>query len=311
MTGATGGETDRSPSDPPLVSVVIATRNRGEGLETGIESVLGGLAGVDAEVLYVDDGSTDETAAVLARHAAAGRIRAMSVDCAAPGRARNAGAARARGRYLLFTDDDCEIPPNWAADLLALRERHGVAVLSGGFEPARMETAAERYIEYRMQTVFGSRAKSVQAAPMMCLLVERAAFEEVGGFSDLRLSSMEDWEFCYRLTAAGHSLYYDPSVRVRHEYGRDWCYVRRRVLEGAWLGPTVWRLSGFPVAPKLARDVARFLTAPLWCLRYFPPGLYLPAVALEGVYFATRLAGVLAAPIVERRLRAEHGRSGA
>ena len=278
---------------PPQVSVIIATRNRAPILDASVASVLAGCEGVAAEVIYVNDGSTDATPAVLAAHAAAGRIRHVDANCAAPGRARNAGAAVATGDYLLFTDDDCVIPAGWAAGMLALRERHGVEALSGGFWPVNMETAAERYYEYRMRTLFGAEAKPITAAPMMCFLVSRAAFERVGGFSDRRLTSMEDWEFCYRLTRAGCRLMYDPAVSVGHEYGREWRYVWRRVVNAAWLGPPVWRLSGLNPWSKLARDTARFLAAPAWCLRYFPLDLYPQAVALEAVYYAVRVAAVV------------------
>ena len=296
---AAAGNTSRE----PLVSIVIPTHDRGASLEQGIEAVLAGCAGVATEVIYVDDSSTDETPAILARHAAAGRIRHESVTVRAPGPARNAGDAVARGRYLLFTDDDCTVPPGWVAGMLASRERHQVSALSGGFRPARMETAAERYYAHRMATIFGNRPKPVAAVPMMNLLVERAAFDAVGGFSPIRLPSMEDWEFCYRLTGAGHDLHYDPAVSVTHPYGRDWSYVRGRVVQAAWLGPAVWRLTGVDARRKLARDLLRWASAPLWCLAFYPPRSYLPALVLEAVYFGTRLAGAVFARRVERRLR--------
>ncbi|WP_170231219.1 glycosyltransferase family 2 protein [Pseudonocardia kunmingensis] len=296
---AAAGSTSRE----PLVSVVIPTHDRAASLEQGIEAVLAGCAGVDTEVIYVDDSSTDDTPAILARYAAAGRIRHESVSVRAPGPARNAGAAVARGRYLLFTDDDCTVPPGWVAGMLASREHHRVSALSGGFRPARMETGAERYYAHRMATIFGARSKPVAAVPMMNLLVERSAFAAVGGFSPLRLPSMEDWEFCYRLTAAGHDLHYDPAVSVTHPYGRHWGYVWGRVVQAAWLGPAVWRLTGVDARRKLARDALRWAAAPLWCLVYYPPRSYLPALALEAVYFATRLAGAVFAGRVERRLR--------
>ncbi len=298
---------DHAPVDThrgsPLVSVVVPTRNRAGLLPAGIASVLAGCAGVDTEVIYVDDGSTDNTSAILGEYASTGKIRHVQARSGAPGRARNAGAAAAKGRYLLFTDDDCLIPDGWVAGMLEARERHGVTALTGGFQPASMKTPAERYYEYRMRLLFADSPRQVSAAPMMNLLVDRSAFEEIDGFSDLPLPSMEDWEFCYRLNRAGHTLFYDPAVSVVHAYGQDWDYVLKRVSQSAWLAPTVWRMSGLNPWRKLARDTARFLGAPIWCLRYFPPGLYPAAVALEVAYFSLRIVGVVAAPRVERRLR--------
>jgi glycosyltransferase involved in cell wall biosynthesis len=295
---------------PPLVSVVIATRDRAKLLPANIASVLKGCEGVAAEVIYVDDGSTDDTAKVLAAHG--DRVRWVTAENArAPGRARNVGAALARGAWLLFTDDDCLIPGNWARDLLRLQEKHGCEALSGGFLPVNMETAAERYYEHRMRTIFGRTAKPISAAPMMCFLVRRRAFEAIGGFSPMRLSSQEDWELCYRLGRAGHRIMYDPEVSVGHEYARDWGYVFRRVTDTAWIAPLVWRHSGVNAFGKLAKDTARFLGAPVWCLRYFPLDLYPQAVGLEALYYAIRLASVVSSTVTGGAVFRRHERGAA
>jgi glycosyltransferase involved in cell wall biosynthesis len=306
VTGTAAAAVDvavATPDDRPLVSVIVPTRNRAELLRAGVAGVLAGCADVAVEVIYVDDSSTDDTGAVLAEYARTGDIRHVHTRSGAPGRARNAGAAVAKGQYLLFTDDDCLVPPGWVAAMLEARERHGVTALTGGFQPASMRTPAERYYEYRMRLLFADKPKQVSAAPMMNLLVERSAFEAVGGFSDLPLPAMEDWELCYRLGRAGHPLFYDPAVAVVHAYGDDWRYVVKRVSQAAWLAPTIWRISGLNPWRKVARDTARFLAAPLWCLRYFPARLYPVAVGLEVGYFVLRISGVFAASRVESRLR--------
>jgi hypothetical protein len=181
--------------------------------------------------------------------------------------------------------------------MLRLQQKHGGDALSGGFLPVNMETSAERYYEYRMRTIFGRIAKPISAAPMMCFLVRRSAFEAIGGFSPMRLSSQEDWELCYRLGKAGHPIMYDPEVSVGHEYARDWGYVFRRVTDTAWIAPLVWRHSGVNTWGKLAKDTARFLGAPVWCLRYFPLDLYPQAVGLEALYYVIRLASVVSSTV--------------
>jgi GT2 family glycosyltransferase len=277
----------------PIVSVVVATRNRGHLIEDSIRSVLAGTEGVAAEAIYVDDASTDDTAARLA--AWGDKIQWRTAEnCRAPGLARNVGAALARGEHILFTDDDCVLPPNWARDMLALRERHGCDALSGGFKGLGMDTPAERYAEYRHRINFGPKPKPIQAAPMMCFLVRRQAFEAVGGFAPKRLISMEDYDLCYRLRAAGYSLHYDPAVTVGHQYQKNWQPIVRRLVHTAWTAPRLWRSGKMSPAGKLAKDTARGLGAPLWCLRYFPLGLYPQAVGLEFLYFAVRVGGVAA-----------------
>lgn len=278
-------------SPEPVVSVVIATRNRAHLIEDNIRSVLAATEDVPAELIYVDDDSTDDTAARLARWE--GRIRWLTArNCRAPGLARNEGAALARGEYLLFTDDDCVLPPHWARDMLALRERHGCDALSGGFKGLGMATPAERYAEYRMRINFGAMPGPIEGAPMMSFLVRRSAFAAVGGFAPARFTSMEDWELCYRLRAAGYSLMYDPAVSVGHQYATTWGPMLRRLVDTARVAPLVWRSSGVNPLRKMAKDTLRCLGAPLWTLRYFPLGLYPQAVGLEVLYYLVRLGAV-------------------
>jgi glycosyltransferase involved in cell wall biosynthesis len=93
------------------VSIIIATRNRAALLDGALTS-LGAQAGApDLELVVVDNGSTDATAAVARAHAA------TYAYCAEPnrGRARNAGVAAASGELLLFVDDDVIVPPFFVA----------------------------------------------------------------------------------------------------------------------------------------------------------------------------------------------------
>ncbi|MCP4641304.1 MAG: glycosyltransferase family 2 protein, partial [bacterium] len=88
----------------PHVSVVVATHNRGAILRENVNSVLAQDFD-DYEVVYANDDSTDDTAEVLASFG--DRVRVVQGAWHAPGPARNAGVDKARGRLLLFTDDDC------------------------------------------------------------------------------------------------------------------------------------------------------------------------------------------------------------
>ena len=99
---------------PPEVSVVVPTHNRSGLLAQTLHSVLW-QRGVDLEVLVVDDGSTDDTAEVVA---ALGDPRVRLLRHATPrgvSAARNRGVAAASGRWLAFCDDD----DLWAPDKLA------------------------------------------------------------------------------------------------------------------------------------------------------------------------------------------------
>jgi glycosyltransferase involved in cell wall biosynthesis len=85
------------------ISVVIATYNRAALVTEAVDSALAQTV-QPREVLVVDDGSTDETLAVLARYGQ--RIRVIAQQNAGASKARNRAVAEAQGRWIAFLDDD-------------------------------------------------------------------------------------------------------------------------------------------------------------------------------------------------------------
>ncbi len=106
--------------DSPQVSVVIPTYNRADLVADAIESVLA-QTWPRTECIVVDDGSTDETARVLARYA--GRVTCIRQENRGLAAARNAGARRARGALIGFLDSDDAWEPTLVERVVALFER--------------------------------------------------------------------------------------------------------------------------------------------------------------------------------------------
>lgn len=100
-----------------LVSVIIPTRNRSKLLIEAIESVLAvQRQGFDLEVLVVDDGSTDDTAAVVAQYP----VTLLQGPGRGASAARNAGIVAAHGDFVAFLDDDDVWLPNNVTPQLAV-----------------------------------------------------------------------------------------------------------------------------------------------------------------------------------------------
>src|SRR6266550_3714961 len=110
-------------------SVVIPTRNRRATLTALLERVGPQTAG--AEVVVVDNGSTDGAREALARLEADGRLRVVLEPTPGATRARNAGARAARGDVLAFVDDDALPADGWLAALLAPFANPRVAAAGG------------------------------------------------------------------------------------------------------------------------------------------------------------------------------------
>jgi len=184
----------------PDVSVVIPTHARCERLPLTLASALG-QTGVDHEVIVVDDGSTDGTAAFLAGHPDP-RLRVVRHDTArGMSAARNAGAAVAHGRWLAFLDDDdLWAPCKLAAQLDALAAVAGArwsavgsVVVDGRLAISgwkRPPPSCEVYRRLAVENVVPGGGSGV--------LVEASLFVDVGGF-DSRFVMLSDRDLWFRL----------------------------------------------------------------------------------------------------------------
>lgn len=142
----------------PLATVTICTRNRSASLAVTLDSLV--LAarraeahtGLPFEVVIVDNGSTDDTAKVVASYADRLPIRCINQPVPGLSNARNAGLDAARGRFILWTDDDVLVDEDWlAAYLEAFRDHPEVAVFGGRAVPRYNTPRSEWFIEQEAQ----------------------------------------------------------------------------------------------------------------------------------------------------------------
>lgn len=100
--------------ESPLFSIIMPTHNRGSLISTGIESVIDQTY-ADWEFIIIDDGSTDNTKAVIESYKDS-RIRYYFQEHKERSTARNKGIELARGKYICFLDDDDYLKPNFLMD---------------------------------------------------------------------------------------------------------------------------------------------------------------------------------------------------
>jgi glycosyltransferase involved in cell wall biosynthesis len=159
---------------PPAVSVVVPARDAAPTLERCLRALAAQELDEPFEVLVIDDGSIDETAAIATGWAPG--VRLITGPGKGPGGARNRGAAEARAPVLAFTDADCFPAPDWlAAGLCAIRA--GADLVQGAVapEPGVARTPFDR-------TVIVSAENGMY--PTANVFVRREVFAAVGGFRD-------------------------------------------------------------------------------------------------------------------------------
>src|SRR5262249_11645394 len=157
----------------------------------------------DWELIVVDDGSTDDTRGVVARHADDVRVRCLSQTHAERSAARNRGIAASSGRLIAFLDaDDLWLPEEVAGPGAAVDAHPGAGFC---YTPARFIDAAGAPLALRKpkRTIAGdvfARLVRGNVIILASVVVRRAALERVGGFdASLAVYGCEDWDLWLRL----------------------------------------------------------------------------------------------------------------
>lgn len=176
---------DESPPSPPLVSVIIPAFNAGAFIGEAIESILAQSHGA-VEIIVVDDGSTDDTAAVAARHG--GAVRVIRQTNAGPAAARNRGLTDARGAFVAFLDADDLWPSHKIrAALLAFEDVPQAEVVLGHSQLFEID-------KDNGKPIFVASPVDTFPWSIAAAMFRRSVFENVGPFDeDLRFGEDTDW----------------------------------------------------------------------------------------------------------------------
>ena len=214
----------------PQISLIVCTRNRAESLPVclnSIEQAAVANRAVEVELLIVDNGSTDATAAVLLawQKSTSVRCRVLPAEQRGLSHARNHGLEHATGKIIAFTDDDCTV----ARDYLTQVERAYATDAGPALRGGRVELGDPRDLPFTIKTDLApQRFTGGHPGGFIhgCnLTMSRSALELVGRF-DTRLGAgqpigaAEDSDFVYRAHRSGVMVLYDPLIVVFHHHGR-------------------------------------------------------------------------------------------
>jgi mycofactocin system glycosyltransferase len=214
--------TPAQPAELPDISIVIPVKDRADELKRCLASLANLNYPQDKlQIIVVDDGSSDDSAAVARAYGA------LVVPSGGVGRgpaaARNVGAAAAHGEILAFIDSDCTASTEWLNELLPAFNDPDMAAVGGQVDGMCTSSAVDRYEAVMSSLSLGSRERSGSSGndtfylPSCNLLVRRAAFRSAGGFNN-SMHVGEDVDLTWRLRDKGHTISYIPAGNVLHEH---------------------------------------------------------------------------------------------
>lgn len=233
-------------------SIIIPTYERPAQISKCLESI----SNLDYpknkfEVIVVDDGSINPPEKLINSYKDRLNIRLFTQKNAGPAGARNTGAKKANGKFLAFTDDDCEPQSNWL-NVLENEFKRDSEIFLGGYTINSLSdnpysTASQELINY-LYSYYNSERNNATFFASNNISVRADLFQNIGGFDVTTLrATAEDREICDRWVYNGYKMTYTTDAVVFHShdlslsqywrqhfnYGRGAYYFRKvRALRG-------------------------------------------------------------------------------
>ncbi len=257
-----------------MITIAICTWNRSAMLDRilGMCRALEVPAGVEWELMVVNNNCSDDTDDVIAKHAAALPMRRAFEPQAGIAHARNRALVEASGELILWTDDDMAVPPDWMKQYLAAAECFPDASLFGG--PIRgwfAEDVTEKQKQFTLKNIahlspmfglidFGPEVRELRPGEFFFsgnMALRTAAARKhrfdgrfgrvgraglLGGEETLFLQQMRERGERGVWVGNAHAEHYIPAERLTRDYA--WNYFKA-------LGRTQARIDGIPACPTL------------------------------------------------------------
>lgn len=219
----------------PRVSVVVPTYGHRDHILATLDSVFA-QEYTDHEIVVVNDGSPDDTEAVLRPLIEAGRITYIRQENQGQGAARNRGLRAARGEYVAFLDDDDLWPPGklrWQVEVLDAQPGtvlvygpHALLNPDGSVSPAppAAHPSGQVYRTFLREYCIMSPGQA---------LIRNSVLKEVGGF-DPELWGVDDWDLYLRLARRGEFQYVERTALLYRLHESNASRDAVRHVENAW-----------------------------------------------------------------------------
>lgn len=205
----------------PAFSVIVPTYNRPQQIKRCLEALVQlDYPKANYEVIVVDDGGQTPLDSTIEPFQQSTAVTLLRQENAGPAAARNAGAQRAIGDYIAFTDDDCMPSPDWLKTFATALQANPDAMVGGrtlnALPKNLYSSASQALIDYLYS--YYSSAQGIFFASNN-IAMARSHFLEIGGFDiSFPLAAAEDRNLCDCWQQAGYPMEYVPAATIQHAH---------------------------------------------------------------------------------------------
>lgn len=224
------------PSQRPLISIIIPTRDLADVLSNCINSIFSKSTYENFEIVLVENNSEDKRTfsyyrELLEQHGDKVRLITWNHEFNYS-KLINYGAKHAHGDYLLLLNNDTEvITPDWLERMLGICSREdvgivgvrlyypddtiqhaGVCVTGGGANHLGRDIPRGQW----GYMAFLDAEQDLSAVTAACMMVKRSVFEQVGGFTEEMAVAFNDVDFCLKVRELSKLVVYTPEVELYH-----------------------------------------------------------------------------------------------
>ncbi|KJR40232.1 glycosyl transferase family 2 [Candidatus Magnetoovum chiemensis] len=219
------------------VSVVVPVYNGEQHIRQCLDALVSQSFGKnDYEIIVADDGSTDNTPAIVKSYS----VKYIRQENRGPASARNLGVRNALGEIILFTDADCAPSNNWVQEMLRplLSDSDNIAAVKGVYRTSQTsKTARFAQAEFEERYEMLKKHKFIDMVDTYSAAFKKEIFLKVGGFDEsFPEANNEDTELSYKLSLAGYKMVFNPNAVVSHLKHPDTLvkYARQKFWRGFW-----------------------------------------------------------------------------
>ncbi len=230
-------ETSKTGPNPrlksPAVSIIIPIYNKIDLTLNCLLSILSTAGQTDYEIIVMDDASTDRTSTVFAFNKIKGLRyfrnvvnKGFLISC-------NEAAKKAKGKFLIFLNNDTEVHSGWIENLLSVFTIFPKAGMVGSrliFPNGKLQEAggvigsdgsAENYgRDNDPQNYLYSFVREVDYVSGACIMLPKSLWESVGGFDNqFQPAYYEDVDLAFKVRQAGYQVLYQPFSQITHFEG--------------------------------------------------------------------------------------------